>query len=139
MSDFGVEIIGDDPEDLANRLDSSTAGVKSEVNDALIETAEEIKEEIEDTAPVDTGAYKNSWYIEPIAEDQVWILSSSDEADYNKYLMLPNQNFVGSANADVPSQGIYHNVEGIGKKHRKKLASGVANKIDSFLRSLGNE
>jgi len=139
MADFSVEQIGDDPEDLANKLSSSGITLKSEVNDALMETAEEIKAEIEETAPVDTGAYEGSWYIEPIAEDEVWVLSSGDEAEHNKYLMLPNQNFVGSSGADLPAQGIYHNVEGIAKRHQKQMNTSVADKIGRFLKSLQND
>lgn len=139
MVDFSVEMIGDDPEELGQKLEASGTQLKSDVNDALMEEAEKIKADIEDTAPVDSGAYENSWYIEPIEEDEVWVLSSSDDAEYNQYLMLPNQNFVGSSGADLPAQGIYHNVEGVANSHRKEVSSGLANKIESFIEGFSIE
>lgn len=138
MVEFDVEMTGTDPDDLAKRL-SSTGTLKSDVNDALMEEAEKIKTKIEDSAPVDTGAYESSWYIEAIDEDEVWVLSSGEDAPYNQYLMLPNQNFVGSSNADLPAQGIYHNVEGIAKNHQKQFSSGIANQIQSFIDDISGD
>lgn len=133
MANFDVEMVGDTPGEVSGKLDSMSSGMGDKTDEALLKEAREIKTKIEDTAPVDTGAYQGSWYIAQIDEDEVWILSSSDEAEHNKFLMLPNLNFVGSSGADLPAQGIYHNVEGIAKRHRKSFNSNVADEIAAFL------
>lgn len=135
MSDFSVEFIGDTPEDMQKRLTALSHAVDEGTDEALLEAAEDVKEDIEDTAPVDTGDYQGSWYIQEIDEDEVWVLSDSNEAPHNKYLMLPNSNFVGSGGADVPSLGIYHNVEGIAKQHQSSLRLSLSNMLDNLFRS----
>jgi len=129
MTSFDVSFVGATPEDLQKRLDELSSGVSESANDALKETAEEVKQDIERTAPHATGAYENSWYIQEIDEDEVWLLSDSDQAPHNKYIMLPNQKFVGHPNSDLPAAGIYHNVEGVAKQHRDSLRNNFASSL----------
>lgn len=117
MVDTEVEFIGNSPEDIQKKLEKLGNGASESADEALRETAEEVKADIEKTAPHDTGRYENSWYISEVAEDEVWVLSSSNDAPHNQYIMLPNQNFVGHPNSDLPRAGIYHNVEGVAKQH----------------------
>jgi hypothetical protein len=76
---FEVETIGTDPAELSSKMAEGFGVTKGDVNDALMEAAEEIKEAEQETAPVDTGDYKNSWEIEPIAEDEVLVISKGDD------------------------------------------------------------
>jgi len=136
MADISVETIGDSPEDIEKRLEALNRQTRVHVNEALNEVADQIQDEIEETAPVDTGAYKSSWYRFNAAEDEVWILSNSNEAPHNQFVMLPNSNFQGNSQADVPSLGILHNVEGIAKKHTGNVKTSLSDEIAALIRSL---
>lgn len=114
MTAFDVEMVGDGPEGVQDRLTSIANAADARANAALRETAQEVKEDLEDTSPVDTGEYQSSWYIYEVAQDEVWILN---EADHAKYVMLPNSRMVGSSSADLPGQGVLHNVKGVARKH----------------------
>jgi len=133
---FEVETIGTDPAELSAKMAEGFGVTKGEVNDALMEAAEEIKEAEQDTAPVDTGDYKNSWYIEPISEDEVLVLSDGDEAPHNKYVMLPNQRFVGNPKADIPSQGVLHNYKGVAKREADALSSSIQDMLNTNIRDI---
>lgn len=126
-----VEIIGDDPEEVADRLNRLQYVGRQGVNNGLMSSAVDIKKEIERTSPVDTREYQNSWYIKPVAEDEVWILNRADHA---KFLVLPNSNFIGSSGADIPTQGIYHNIKGIAKGEQSGLVSAIQDQIMQLLR-----
>lgn len=126
---YDVEFIGDSPEDMAQKLSILGSGAKSSVDDGLLKAAKEIKSEIEDEAPVDTGDFESSWYIEPVAEGEVWILSSSRKAPHNQYIMLPNTKFQGHPNADNPATGVYFDVVAIAQGHRKGIFSSVENAV----------
>jgi hypothetical protein len=128
---FEVETIGTDPAELSAKMAEGFGVTKGEVNDALMEAAEEIKDAEQETAPVDTGDYKNSWYIEPIAEDEVLVLSDGDEAPHNKYVMLPNQRFVGNPKADIPSQGVLHNYKGVAKRKKNALTDSIQSVLNA--------
>lgn len=128
---FDVETIGTDPAELSSKMAEGFGVTKKDVNDTLLEVAEEIKQAEEDTSPVDTGAYRDSWYIEPIAEDEVLILSDGDDAPHNKYVMLPNQRFVGNPKADIPSQGILHNYKGVAKRNADLLSKSIGEMVNS--------
>ena len=132
MVDFDVETIGNDPDEIAGKLAALGAGVGESTNEALLQTAEDIKGQIEDEAPVDTGAFENSWYILEVAEDEVWILSDSDTAPHNKFIMLPNSRFQGHPNADNPATGVYFDAEAIAKSNR----SSVNTEMNGFLWNL---
>lgn len=132
MTDFDVEFVGDGPEGLEEQIESLTSGLGEKTDESLKETAEEIKDEIEATAPVDSGDYRDSWYIKEGDEETVFILSDSDEAEHNKYLLLPNQNFVGSPGADVPSQGIYHNIKAIAEEKQQDMKNSLSNALSDF-------
>jgi len=132
MTDFQVEQIGNDPDEMANKLSSLASGVGDSTNEALLESAREIKAEIEEEAPHDTGAFENSWYIEEVAEDEVWILSDSDAAPHNQYIMLPNSRFQGHPNADNPATGVYFDAQAIAKAN----SNAVRGKTGGFLRDL---
>ena len=135
MTDFDVSFVGAGPEGLDEQIDSLTSGISEKTDEALKETAQEIKEDIEDTAPVDTGDYRDSWYIVEGDEETVFILSDGNAAPHNKYLLLPNQNFVGSPGADIPSQGIYHNVKGVAESHQTGLKNNLSNILMDFFES----
>ena len=127
MVDFDVEMMGEDK--VSNRLDAIADGSRGKTNEALVEVAEEVKEDLEDTSPVDDGVYVDSWYIYEAKEDEVWILNSAEHA---KFVMFPNSKMVGSNKADLPAQGILHNVEGIAKSHNKNLMQAISEKIQEL-------
>lgn len=136
MADFGVEFVGNDPDAMARKLKATATSGRRRTNNALRQTAEDIKKDIEDTAPVDSGAYKSSWYVQPISEEEVWVLSASDEAPHNQYLMLPNENFVGSSRADRPASGVYHDVVAVAQNHQKNFRGNLAQQIQNLIDSL---
>ena len=128
---FEVDTIGTDPAELSSKMAEGFGVTKSDVDDTLLEVAKEIKEAEENTAPVDTGDYRDSWYIEAISEGEVLILSDGDDAPHNKYVMLPNQRFVGNPIADIPSQGILHNYKGVAKRKANLLSKSIGNMVNS--------
>lgn len=132
MADFQVETIGNDPNEMADKVSSLASGAGESTNEGLLEAAEEIKKEIEEEAPVDTGAFENSWYIQEVAEGEVWILSDSDAAPHNKFIMLPNSRFQGHPDADNPATGVYFDAEAIAKANGGSVSTGV----NGFLRDL---
>lgn len=131
MSNFSVEIIGDKPGDIEHRLAQLGTEGQTQANKALVETAEKVKSDLEDTSPVDTGEYQSSWYSLQVAEDEVWILN---EADHAKYVMLPNQVMVNSAKADLPASGVLHNVKGVAKEHQKGLNLNMSEKLQEMIK-----
>lgn len=126
MAEFDVEMVGDTPGDIEQRLSQLGASALERTNGALLDTANDVKEDLEDTSPVDTGEYKRSWYIFEAAEDEVWILN---EADHAKYVMLPNAIMRGSDKADVPSQGLLHNVKGVARGHKQSLRGDIVREL----------
>ena len=132
MADFEVEMIGDSPEDMQRRLAEVNLEAKNRTRQALMETAREVKEDLEDTSPVDTGRYKSSWYIWPVSHDEVWILN---EVSHAKYVMLPNTVMIGSNKADLPSQGILHNVKGVARNHNDSLNLNMAEELKRMIKS----
>lgn len=132
MVDFDVEFVGDKPGEITRRLTDINLEARRRTNQALMETAREIKADLEDTSPVDTGEYRDSWYIFQVDFNEVWILN---EADHAKYVILPNSKMVGSSNADLPAQGILHNVKGVAKNHQKGLRSNMAEQIKQLIQS----
>lgn len=132
MADFDVEYVGDAPNDIQNRLGSLSVQSQTRANRALMDAAEDIKTELERTAPVDTGEYKRSWYIMQVAEEEVWILN---EADHAKYVMLPNQRMVNSAKADIPASGILHDVKGIAKSHKDTVNLNLSEQLERMFKN----
>lgn len=124
MANFGMKVTG--AAALMESLDEIKDQSTGVANEALVEFAEEVKEEIETTAPVDTGEYRDSWRIEEVRENEVWLVS---DAEHGKYIVFPNANFVGHPNADDPGRGIYHNIRGIIKKKRSEFEATVAAKM----------
>jgi hypothetical protein len=114
MVSFDVEHVGQSPQDMSERLGDINTDASNRTKQALMETAREVKKDLEKTSPVDTGEYRDSWYIYPAKSEEVWILN---EADHAQYVMLPNPVMIGSSKADLPAQGILHNVKGIAKQH----------------------
>lgn len=133
MTDFDVEWVGHDPSDMRERFDEINLKVKRRTNDALMETARKVKSDLENTSPVDTGEYSQSWYIMQVDYDEVWILN---EAEHARHVMLPNSKMVGSAQADLPAQGILHNVKGVARKHKQSLNSDVAEQLRKMISAL---
>jgi hypothetical protein len=132
MSDFSVEYVGDSPNDIEERLQSLATQGQTRANRALVETAEDVQDDLEKTSPVDTGEYQSSWYMTQVAEDEVWILN---EADHAQYVMLPNQNMVNSGKADLPASGILHDVKGVARRHQKSLNLDLSEQIQRLIKS----
>lgn len=133
---FDVETIGTDPAELSTKMAEGFGVTKGDVNDALMEAAEEIKEKEQETAPVDSGDYRDSWYIEPISEEEVLILSDGNDAPHNKYVMLPNQRFVGNPKADISSQGVLHNYKGVAKREADALSSSIEEMLNTNIEDI---
>lgn len=114
MAEFGVEMHGSDDIDSALKHKAETA--IGGTNDELRDLAEDILDEIEATAPVDTGEYKSSWRIEEISEGEVWLVN---DAEHAPYLVFPNSWFreIGVGN----SVGILHNVKAIVYSYRTDI------------------
>lgn len=132
MSDFSVEYVGNSPNDIEERLQSLATQGQTRANRALVETAEDVQDDLEKTSPVDTGEYQSSWYMTQVAEDEVWILN---EADHAQYVMLPNQNMVNSGKADLPASGILHDVKGVARRHQKSLNLDLSEQIQRLIKS----
>ena len=133
MSDFSVEMVGDSPQDIENRITELGGSVPGETNDALLEVAEKVQKRLEDTSPVDTGEYQDSWYIHEVEEEEVWVLN---EADHAQYVMLENSRMQGSDKADLPSVGILHNVKGVAREEKKNLNMGLSDAIQNVIDEL---
>lgn len=133
MAEFEVDYIGNSPGDMENKLSSLGSVARKRTNAALRQTAEEVKADLENTSPVDSGEYQSSWYIQPVDDDEIWILN---EADHAKFVMLPNTKMIGSNKADLPAQGILHNVKGVARKHsdtnRANLVEQLRDMFDTF-------
>ena len=132
MASFSVEYVGDTPGDIQNRLSNLDNATRRRTNAALRKTAEEVKQDLQDTSPVDTGEYQNSWYIMPIDYNEVWILN---EADHAKYVMLPNRQMIGVANADFPAQGILHAVKSRAKQHSDSYRGNMVEELQDMIRN----
>jgi len=132
MADFGVEYVGNTPGEIESRLSKVNLQSKRRTNQALLETAREVREDLEKTAPVDSGEYRDSWYVFQVAEDEVWVLN---EADHAKFVMLPNSKMVGSNKADLPSSGILHNVKGVARRHQKSLNVNMGSALQRMIKS----
>lgn len=132
MVDFDVEYVGNEPGDIQKRLAELGTAAQSRANAALVDTAQEVQEDLEKTSPVDTGEYQSSWYMMQVAEDEVWILN---EAEHAKYVMLPNSNMVNSGKADLPSSGILHDVKGVARSHQKSLNINAAEQIQRMIQN----
>lgn len=132
MADVGVEIVGDSPGDIERRLSKLGTQGQTRANEALVETAEKVQDELEQTSPVDTGEYQSSWYMFQVAEDEVWILN---EADHAKYVMLPNQRMVNSGKADLPASGVLHNAKGVAKNHTQTINLQLSEKLQRLFKN----
>jgi hypothetical protein len=132
MADFAVEYVGNEPGDIQNRLAQLGTQGQTRANEALREAGKDVKDELENTSPVDTGEYKQSWYMMQVAEDEVWILN---EADHAKYVMLPNQKMVNSGKADLPASGILHDVKGVARNHQKALNVDLSEQLRRLIKN----
>jgi hypothetical protein len=130
MVDFTVEQIGDSPGDIESRLSQVNLEASNRTNQALMETARDVKDKLEETSPHDTGEYENSWYIYPVENEVVWILN---EADHAPFVMLPNSRMVGSEKADLPTSGVLHNAEGVARGESNSLSSAIQQAIQDLL------
>lgn len=132
MVQFDVEYVGDTPTDIQDTLAQINTAARKRTNEALMETARGVKTDLEKSSPVDTGEYRDSWYIYSVSYNEVWVL---DSADHAQYVMLPNQRMVGSANADLPSQGILHDVKGVAKKHSDNMQLDLSEALQKMIQS----
>lgn len=133
MADFDVEYVGDTPGDIEQRLSKTATTGRRRVNNALRDTAEEVKNDLEASSPVETGVYQGSWYIFPVKEDEVWILN---EAEHAKFVMLPNTKMVNASGADLPASGVLHNVKGRAKKHSESYKQNMIEELQEFISDL---
>lgn len=112
------------------QFEAAAEASKGNANDALREFAEEVRDEFEETSPVDTGEYKSSWFIIEADDNLVYIVNSANHA---KYLVFPNSHFMGNPGADVPSRGIYHNVRGIVHQKKSEWEASLLGKLRNKL------
>lgn len=129
MTSFDVEYVGDTPGDIERRLSQISEAARGRTESGLLKTAHEVKEDLEATSPVDTGEYQGSWYVYPVQYDEVWVLNSANHA---RFVMLPNSRMVNSASADLPSQGILHNVKGVARGHQSGLRLNMIREFRSL-------
>lgn len=130
MTDFDVEMVGDSPGDVERRLSELSSVGRRRTNAALRETASEVKDDLEETSPVDSGEYQSSWYIVPIEYDEVWILN---EAEHAKFVMLPNTQMINASGADLPAQGILHNVKGVARRHSSDYRQNLIQELQEMI------
>lgn len=133
MAEFDVEMVGDSPGDIEQRLSETATEGRRRVNNALRKAAEEVKADLENTSPVDTGEYSKSWYIFPVENEEVWILN---EADHAQYVMLPNTKFIGLESADLPAQGILHNVKGVARRNSDSYRNSIIEELQQMFSDL---
>lgn len=131
MSELTVVVENGDEvrQDLARIDRRVTQKVKGE---SIKDFAEDLKEEIEDTAPVDTGEYKDSWELEEV-EDGIILYNTTD---YGKYLVFPNSQMRGVPSADDPGRGILHNVRGICFQNRSDFRDKIKNTVQKIFSRL---
>lgn len=134
MTDFSVETIGDTPGDIENRLTKVNLQASNRTNQELMEVARDVKDDLEETSPHDTGEYENSWYIYPAENNVVWILN---EADHAPFVMLPNSKMVGSDKADLPTSGVLHNAKGVARGHSDSLSTSISQAIQELFEEFG--
>lgn len=127
MSSFDLVTSGFDSTMASLRIKSSN--IISGTEEATRKQAEEILKEIQETAPVDTGRYKNDWRIEEEG-DFIFIIN---DVPYGQHLVFPNANFVGSPHADDPGAGILHNVRGIVHSNQSGFLDGVRSRLRGLL------
>lgn len=98
--------------DVQQGIDNKKNGAVVAIAQGGREHAEYLLQRIRNTAPVDSGEYKNDWRIEDDrgGDDEIHIVNS---VPYGAYLVFPNQRMIGSIKADDPSRGIIHNVRGL--------------------------
>lgn len=129
MVDFDFSIHG------MESLDGSFAKMKAQApgkaNEELVEVAEELKDEIQKTAPYDTGEYHDSWSIEEISEDTVFLVN---DADHAPHVVFPNPVMQGVSTADDPAAGILHNVRRIVAEKQQDVEQGWISRISGWLR-----
>ena len=113
----------------AAKIAAKREAVEVAVGDGQEEFAEELKDEVQKTAPVRTGNYRDDWEVEEVDGNYYLV----NDVDYARYLVFPNSKFVGSAKADQPGKGILHNVRGIVYSRRNRYKAKVVAKIKSIL------
>lgn len=126
-------MIGDTPGEMQTRLSQTATAGRRRVNEALRETAEEVKEDLEKSSPVETGEYQSSWYIYPVENEEVWVLN---EADHAKFVMLPNSKMVNASGADLPASGVLHNVKGRAREHSDRYKQNVIDQLQEMISGL---
>lgn len=128
MIEFDMEVSGEDA--VKEGLDEFAESTRGTANDALVEMGEDIKDEIESTAPVDTGEYQESWKLIEVKENMIVLVNTADHA---KYVVFPNTKMKGVASADDPARGILHNVRGIVKDNIQEHRAGFITKLKNKL------
>lgn len=124
MVDIAVDYTGVNRTD--EQLQAMSEASKGQAHDAVRELGEEIKAEFENTAPVDSGEYRDSWYLVEGGEEVVYIINNADHA---KYVVFPNKAMLGVTTADDPARGILHNVRGRAQSKASEWENSLFEKI----------
>lgn len=127
---FRVEVQGE--AEVLRSLKTADAAVSKAVREVQKDNAEEVKERIEETAPVRTGDYRDDWELKE--KGGVYYLKNTIK--YAPYLVYPNSRFVGSGAADDPGRGILHNVRGIVHEQREKYKKSMIKDVRKTLEVL---
>ena len=129
MSKMTIEVQNADEVnmDLAEADRSLTQRIQGQ---SMEDFAEELKDEFIETSPVRTGEYQSSWDMRE--EDDGYVIYN--DADHAIYLVLPNQNMVGSSKADDPGRGITHDVRGIVFRRRRDFKESISRTLRRALR-----
>ena len=127
MAKMDIDVYG--TERTVAGMRASRAAVEIAVGDGQEKFAEEMKKEVQKTAPVDTGDYRDDWEVKE--KKGTWYLVNT--MPYAKHLVFPNSNFVGSTKADDPGRGILHNVRGIVHSRKTRYKAVITSKVKTAL------
>lgn len=128
---FDSEISGFD--ETQNNLKQKTDSVVASAEVGSMEEAEYLLQKIKTTAPVASGTYREDWRIEKRPNDDRGDIFIVNSTEHGPYLVFPNKRMVGSSKADLPSQGIIHNVRGIVHSHRRDYRDAIIDIIKDAL------
>lgn len=93
--------------------------------------ADSLLNEIQQTAPVDTGTYRDDWSKDKKSSNEIWL---TNDISYGPYLVFPNSRMTRASGAD--SQGILHNVRGIVHSHGSQFGEDFSAEFNSQMDSI---
>lgn len=109
-------------------IKAQTVAIEVAMNDYEEEFGKVLLDEVQKTAPVDTGTYRDGWHLEENKGDMYLV----NDVDYARYIVYPNRKMVNSPYADDPTRGILHNVRGIVYSKRTRFKAGVVARLRSI-------